>query len=154
MFQPKYLLCPQESLHIIPFRYDDCNLPSVYIIRPMHIPAVSWLFGDVMLSEFNVHLWVMTLFACLIAPFGGFFASGLKRGLKIKDFANLIPGHGGLTDRLDCHILMMIFTSIYHREIVLGAVNSLSRVLFYVSRLRQSEKEFLYIKLGEMLNKV
>lgn len=117
----------------------------------MNIPVISMLFGDVMLSDFNIHLWVMTLFACLIAPFGGFFASGLKRGLKIKDFANLIPGHGGLTDRLDCHILMMIFTSIYHREIVLGAFNSLSSVLFYISRLKDSDKVYLYTKLGEMI---
>lgn len=120
----------------------------------MHIPLLSPLTGDLMLSEFNVHLWIMTLFACLIAPFGGFFASGLKRGLKIKDFANLIPGHGGLTDRLDCHILMMIFTAIYHREIVLGAFNSLSSVIFYVSRLRDSEKLYLYNKLGEMIEQI
>lgn len=45
---------------------------------------------------------VFMLFASLIAPFGGFFASGLKRALQIKDFSNLIPGHGGVTDRLDC----------------------------------------------------
>ena len=112
---------------------------------------IHWLVGDVMLSEFNVHLWIMTIFACLIAPFGGFFASGLKRGLKIKDFANLIPGHGGLTDRLDCHLLMLIFTSLYHREIVLGAVNSLSSVLFFISRLNNHDKMYLYNKLGEMI---
>jgi len=126
----------------------------VFVIRPMHIPLLSSIFGDIMLSEFNCHLWVMTLFACLIAPFGGFFASGLKRGLKIKDFANLIPGHGGLTDRLDCHLLMMMFTSIYHREIVHGAINSLTSVLFYVSRLRHSEKVYLYTKLGEMIGQI
>jgi hypothetical protein len=28
----------------------------------------------------------------LIAPFGGFFASGVKRAFKIKDFSDSIPG--------------------------------------------------------------
>lgn len=42
------------------------------------------------------------MFASIIAPFGGFFASGFKRGFKIKDFGDSIPGHGGMTDRMDC----------------------------------------------------
>ncbi|EOD40933.1 phosphatidate cytidylyltransferase [Emiliania huxleyi CCMP1516] len=38
-------------------------------------------------------------FASLVAPFGGFFASGIKRAYKIKDFSAIIPGHGGVFDR-------------------------------------------------------
>jgi phosphatidate cytidylyltransferase len=52
-------------------------------------------------------MFVIALFASLVAPFGGFFASGFKRALKIKDFADVIPGHGGVTDRMDCQILMV-----------------------------------------------
>ena len=37
----------------------------------------------------------------LMAPVGDLFASGIKRGLNIKDFGRLIPGHGGVLDRLD-----------------------------------------------------
>jgi phosphatidate cytidylyltransferase len=32
----------------------------------------------------QVHSLVLATFASLIAPFGGFFASGFKRGLNIK----------------------------------------------------------------------
>ena len=32
---------------------------------------------------------VLSLFASTIGPFGGFFASGLKRSIKIKDFLDL-----------------------------------------------------------------
>jgi len=45
---------------------------------------------------------ILGIFAAFIAPFGGFFASGVKRAFKIKDFGDSIPGHGGLTDRMDC----------------------------------------------------
>ena len=47
----------------------------------------------------------MAIFASIIAPFGGFFASGFKRGFKIKDFGDSIPGHGGMTDRMDCQVI-------------------------------------------------
>lgn len=55
----------------------------------------------------------MAIFASLVAPFGGFFASGFKRAFNIKDFGASIPGHGGLTDRMDCQFLMGLFTYVY-----------------------------------------
>jgi len=63
------------------------------------------------------------LFAAIIAPFGGFFASGFKRALRVKDFGDSIPGHGGLTDRMDCQVVMAVFSYIYIDSIVgLGCV--------------------------------
>ena len=53
----------------------------------------------------QLHAVVMAIFASIIAPFGGFFASGFKRGFKIKDFGDSIPGHGGMTDRMDCQVI-------------------------------------------------
>lgn len=59
------------------------------------VPAIPW-------APFQLHALVMATFASLVAPFGGFFASGFKRAFDIKDFGDSIPGHGGLTDRMDC----------------------------------------------------
>ncbi len=53
-------------------------------------------------TPFQIHCLVMATFASLVAPFGGFFASGFKRAFNIKDFGHSIPGHGGMTDRMDC----------------------------------------------------
>ena len=55
----------------------------------------------------QLHAVVLAMFASIIAPFGGFFASGFKRGFKIKDFGDSIPGHGGMTDRMDCQVLTL-----------------------------------------------
>ena len=49
----------------------------------------------------------MSCFASLVAPFGGFFASGFKRAFNIKDFGDSIPGHGGMTDRMDCQYVIL-----------------------------------------------
>ncbi|KAJ9568082.1 hypothetical protein OSB04_004048 [Centaurea solstitialis] len=65
------------------------------------------------------HALCLGLFASVIAPFGGFFASGFKRAFKIKDFGGSIPGHGGFTDRMDCQMVMAIFAYIYHQSFVI-----------------------------------
>jgi CDP-diglyceride synthetase len=44
----------------------------------------------------------------LTAVVGDLFVSFIKRKLGIKDFSNLIPGHGGLLDRLDSMFLSVI----------------------------------------------
>ena len=63
---------------------------------------MTLLPNSVCLLQF--HAVVLAAFASIIAPFGGFFASGFKRGFKIKDFGDSIPGHGGMTDRMDCQV--------------------------------------------------
>lgn len=60
-----------------------------------------------------VHAVLLSLFATIFAPFGGFVASGYKRAFKAKNFGMFIPGHGGLTDRMDCQFLMQAFTRVY-----------------------------------------
>lgn len=43
----------------------------------------------------------------LAAQLGDWLASALKRWVRIKDFSNLLPGHGGLIDRFDSVILTL-----------------------------------------------
>lgn len=64
------------------------------------------------------HILGFATFASLIAPFGGFFASGLKRTFNIKDFGESIPGHGGITDRMDCQFIMGFFAFMYYHSFI------------------------------------
>jgi phosphatidate cytidylyltransferase len=43
----------------------------------------------------------LSLLAALIGQFGDLFESMLKRRAQVKDASSLLPGHGGLLDRLD-----------------------------------------------------
>jgi phosphatidate cytidylyltransferase len=64
------------------------------------------------------HTLALATFASLIAPFGGFFASGIKRTFKIKDFGDSIPGHGGMTDRMDCQFIMGTLAFMYYQGFI------------------------------------
>ena len=59
---------------------------------------------------------LLTILVATISFFGDALESYLKRFLDIKDFGNLMPGHGGLIDRMDAflmiffiHFLLMSF---------------------------------------------
>lgn len=59
--------------------------------------ASLWFFPELPL----VHSIPLALFMALVGVGGDLAESAMKRGSKIKDAANILPGHGGLLDRLD-----------------------------------------------------
>lgn len=85
-------------------------------------------------------LW-LGLFASLVAPFGGFLASAIKRAYGIKDFDSLIPGHGGVTDRLDCQFLMALCTWVHYNTFVKMATVSVPKLVYMFQMLDKTEQQ-------------
>ena len=44
---------------------------------------------------------IITFAMCIVGMLGDLFASIIKRSVGVKDYSNLIPGHGGILDRFD-----------------------------------------------------
>ncbi|KGQ90298.1 phosphatidate cytidylyltransferase [Candida albicans GC75] len=156
-----YMICPAENLSTHLYNFPHCDLNPIYIPQVYQLPAnIVELTGYELITfkPFYFHAAILATFASLIAPFGGFFASGLKRAFGIKDFGDTIPGHGGITDRFDCQFLMGSFTYLYYHTFVsnqnvnLGHVLQLAIMNLSVPQLFQLIKSLLkYLNREEVL---
>ena len=68
---------------------------------------LSWVFGLIFMKDMAVVCLVLGLVGGAAGMAGDLTASAFKRKMGIKDYGNLIPGHGGIMDRFDS----IIFTA-------------------------------------------
>ncbi|XP_041363199.1 phosphatidate cytidylyltransferase 2-like [Gigantopelta aegis] len=155
----------QFDFFVCPIHYDeekealsmDCERNPVFHITEFNLPETLQGFFSliripwttVKIYPFLLHSVSMSIFASVIGPFGGFFASGFKRAFKIKDFGDIIPGHGGIMDRFDCQFLMATFVHVYHFSFI--RIPNPQKLLQSVFLLKPEEQLHVFHLLRERL---
>ncbi|XP_018568907.1 phosphatidate cytidylyltransferase, photoreceptor-specific [Anoplophora glabripennis] len=156
MCQYPYFVCPIEYSETLGRMTMECE-PGI-LFRPTNYKLPEFLCGfltmfglpdSISLYPFMLHSLSLSIFSSVIGPFGGFFASGFKRAFKIKDFGDVIPGHGGIMDRFDCQFLMATFVNVYISSFI--QTDSPQKLLSQVLYLKPEQQLQLFHMLKENL---
>ena len=66
------------------------------------------LIQTFLLNGFSFKIIAITMLLSIVGQMGDLFFSKIKRENEIKDFSNLIPGHGGILDRFDSALFVVL----------------------------------------------
>jgi len=79
------------------------SIAGALVFRQLFFPMIPWM-----------HAAVLGFVGSIVGQLGDLFESALKRSAGVKDSGVLLPGHGGILDRLDC--LMFIAPLVYYYQ--------------------------------------
>lgn len=155
----KFMVCAPPNLHMTVFSDVQCETNPVFDAHDYQLPAplatalsaLGWQITKVVIRPVQFHSLAISAFASLIAPFGGFFASGVKRAFNIKDFGNSIPGHGGVTDRFDCQFIMAAFSHSYYMSFIKVSTVTVAAAFRAFVDMRPERQVELYQSIHEYL---
>ena len=72
--------------------------------------AYTWIANTFWGVEYSyLIIVIISIILSIISQIGDFVASAIKRFVDVKDYGNLLPGHGGLLDRLDSLLFLAPF---------------------------------------------
>ena len=144
-----YFVCPIQYSATLGRMAMECT-PSYLFTKRQYSLNVFGVGKSLSTYPFVLHATSLSLFSSIIGPFGGFFASGFKRAFKIKDFGDIIPGHGGIMDRFDCQFLMATFVNVYISSFIRNA--SPAKLLSQIYNLDPEQQLQIFNSLKQNLD--
>ncbi len=87
-------------------------IPSISPKKTYSGTLISFLFTCILIYLFNYPLYLSILLS-LSLFIGDIFFSFVKRMNNLKDFSNILKGHGGMLDRLDSMFLFVVIINYY-----------------------------------------
>ena len=83
------------------------------ILSCMSLPLVNLLqlyfFNKLLINYLEFKFLILAILISFVCQLGDILVSFLKRKINIKNLSNILPGHGGVLDRIDGLIFVLIF---------------------------------------------
>ena len=107
VFLGKHKLCPKIS----PKKTIEGAIGGT-VVCILATCGIGWIFAEFVYKNVHVNyinLAILSLIGSLLSILGDLSFSVIKRTFEIKDYGNLIPGHGGVLDRFDSVVIVSPF---------------------------------------------
>lgn len=157
--QYSWMTCPTNHFTFTPTKL-TCDIDPIFSKAICLEPSKAWPFYNFLceyklskktIIPFQIHAIVFSFFASLVAPFGGFLASAIKRAYGVKDFDSIIPGHGGIMDRVDCQFVMALYVSVHFNTFVRSHTVSIPKMIYMFNLLSKEQQLEFAEKIKHMI---
>ena len=73
------------------------------------------LYDQYVINFYQLKYLILVILISIVCQLGDLFVSFCKRTINIKNISNILPGHGGVLDRIDGLIFVLIFIFIVEK---------------------------------------
>ncbi len=106
-----------KSIGKTPFSETSPNKTLEGVVGGIFIATMSGMFIGVTIVDLGVSV-IISFMVAVSSIFGDLFESSLKRKAGVKDSGDLLPGHGGVLDRIDGYLFGSIMMLVLLRGLV------------------------------------
>jgi phosphatidate cytidylyltransferase len=106
-----------KSVGKTPFCQTSPNKTLEGVLGGIALATLSGMFIGTSVTSIGVGF-IISLLVATSSIFGDLYESSLKRAANVKDSGNLLPGHGGVLDRIDGYLFGSIVMLILLRGLV------------------------------------
>ncbi len=106
-----------KSIGKTPFSETSPNKTMEGVVGGIAVATLSGMFLGLSIVDFWTSL-VISLAVSLSSIFGDLYESSLKRAAGVKDSGDMLPGHGGVLDRIDGYLFASIIMLVLLRGLV------------------------------------
>ena len=106
-----------KSIGKTPFCQTSPNKTMEGVVGGVVVATFGGMFAGLAIVDFGVAL-VISFAVALTSIFGDLFESSLKRAAGVKDSGDLLPGHGGVLDRIDGYLFAGVTMLVLLRGLV------------------------------------